>query len=169
MSKQTTTPGTLLGDVLVLGQTPERKRSCIVYRLKCLLCGREFTEILPDIKRGKQSSCNCRRKEWERSGTKNWRRLAGVVKGFIRLIQPTLARKAGGYIVWDAECLRCGRYFTISTDVLRHSVSCGCYRREVEGQLLARYRDIYNELRCNETKIKFQELQHALEDLKENS
>src|SRR5262249_4509428 len=137
----------------------------VVYRLRCLFCSREFNEILPDIRRGKQRSCNCLRRRWERLGTRNWRRLAGVVKGFIRLIGPTLGRKPGGYIVWDAECLRCGRFFTVSTDVFRHSVSCGCYGREVQRQLLAQYRDIFNELRWVETKAKFEELRNALEKL----
>ena len=68
MSKKATPPGTVIGNVLVLGQTTQRRRSNIVYRLKCLLCGQTFEEILPDIRRGRQSSCNCLRRQWETLG-----------------------------------------------------------------------------------------------------
>lgn len=165
VSKILTTPGTVIGSILVIAATKGRKRSNVVYRLKCLKCKRQFTEILPDIRNGKQKACGCLKRQWEQEGTKNWKRLFGFVKGWIRLIVPTTHRAKGGYVIWEAKCERCDRCFTISTNVLRHSVSCGCYKRDVQKRILGHYRDSLNEQRYIETKVKFKELNDAIERL----
>lgn len=87
-------------------------------------CGNQCIVTAHDLRSGHTKSCGCLKKG---RGIIN---LQGYRSGYLVAIRPTEKRTSKGSVIWECECMNCGKKIELSEDAIKHGsyISCGCMR-----------------------------------------
>ena len=109
--------GRRFGRLVVLEETQERKRNCIVYKCECD-CGNIVYAIRPDLLKGDVKSCGCIKRKYKVGDIINNREILSL--------ETQKSKKKKAY--YKCKCLLCGNIYEVETSSLQRTISCGCVK-----------------------------------------
>lgn len=134
-AKQRTKIGERYGYLIVEEQVGKNREGRLLYKCKCIRCGRETITTGKQLRNGTTRSCGCLKQDhMSNFGNTNFQDLTGKQFGYLLVENraPTRYSKAGNpTTMWNCKCLLCGNTTTVAASALttpNHTRSCGCMR-----------------------------------------